>query len=324
MTKLWNLRYTTRLFLLLACVGCAAAAYQFFYHTDNSDSIQISNIQLTPLESTDVPPSPEKSLRTLLLELTWIAYAPTHFNPHRKQLPSVESVRADLKVLQQAGFSGLVTYGMDVIAGDAVALPRIAREVGFRGVILGVWHPGDPDELVKAKAAARADNVLGLVVGNEGLHMRYDYATLKGAIQEVRQATGKPVTTTEEIDDYADTQLLELGDWVFPNAHPYWHGITAPEQAVQWTGQGFRALQARTHKPVLLKEVGLPSAGNPSVNERNQARYYRLLKEIGMPFVYFEAFDQPWKAHASVELHWGLFRQDRSPKLIAQWLLGGH
>jgi hypothetical protein len=38
-------------------------------------------------------------------------------------------------------------------------------------------------------------------------------------------------------------------------------------------------------------------------------------------FVYFEAFDQPWKTHLPIEPHWGLFRSDRSPKALAATLL---
>src|SRR5205823_9481233 len=38
-------------------------------------------------------------------------------------------------------------------------------------------------------------------------------------------------------------------------------------------------------------------------------------------FVYFEAFDQPWKTHLPVEPHWGIFRSDRTPKVLASRLM---
>jgi hypothetical protein len=38
-------------------------------------------------------------------------------------------------------------------------------------------------------------------------------------------------------------------------------------------------------------------------------------------FVYFEAFDQPWKTHLPIEPHWGIFNSDRSPKVLGKRLL---
>ena len=57
-------------------------------------------------------------------------------------------------------------------------------------------------------------------------------------------------------------------------------------------------------------------------NEANQARYYREVaewaKESNTTFMFFEAFDEPWKgSHDPMEpeKHWGLFKVDRTPKL---------
>ena len=269
--------------------------------------------------SGDSVEDPFHVLEQKLRSLSWVAYAPTNFNPAEGVVPSYESLEADLRVLHQAGFEGLVTYGAD-IADTMVALVGIAEASGFQGIILGVWDPSNEQELARVREAARYDVVVGFVAGNEGLGVRYDYATLMQAMQDLSETTGKLVTTTEEIEDYQDDQVLELGDWVFPNVHPYWHGITEPSQAVAWTEEQFRNLAARTDKVVVLKEVGLPSAGDPAVSEDKQAEYYRLLQETTVRFVYFEAFDQVWKVHAPVEPHWGLFRSDRSPKKVVSYL----
>jgi exo-beta-1,3-glucanase (GH17 family) len=217
-------------------------------------------------------------------------------------------------VLRRAGFNGLVTYGADTI------IHQVAQEEDFQGMILGVWDPTNPEEMHIAKEAAQYDVAIGYVVGNEGLDRRYDYTTLKAAMDELRQATGKPVTTTEEWGDYLNPQVMNLGDWVFPNVHPYWHGITHPIQAIEWTEERFRELSAQTDKLVVFKEVGLPSSGDDRLNEAKQAEYYHLLQDTSVTFVYFEAFDQPWKDWAPVEPHWGLFRQDRSPKQVVQYV----
>lgn len=250
-------------------------------------------------------------LRAQLFQLCWVAYAPTNYDPEQGIVPPAESIRADLQTLRAAGFTGLVTYGADL------PIHPLAREAGFQGLILGVWDPTSPDELGKAAATAHDDVVLGYVVGNEGLDGRYDYAALQTALAELRRQTGKPVSTTEQWEDYADARLLDMGDWLFPNVHPYWHGITDPPQAVAWTVERYQELARQTSKPVVFKEVGLPSGGDPVVSEAAQQTYYQLLAASPVAFVAFEAYDQPWKQWAPVEPHWGLFRPDRSPKPAA-------
>lgn len=218
-------------------------------------------------------------------------------------------------MLRQAGVNGLVTYGADQ------PIHRVAQEVGFEGMILGVWDPANLEELTYAKEAAQYEVVIGYVVGNEGLYVRYDYDTLWAAMDELQQATGKPVSTTEQIEDYAEDRLMELGSWIFPNVHPYWHGITDPQRAADWTVERFRELTERTDKPVMFKEVGLPSGGDSRVNEANQAEYYQFLGQSPVIFVHFEAFNQDaWKDWAPVEPHWGLFHSDRSPKEAVRYI----
>ena len=139
-------------------------------------------------------------------------------------------------------------------------------------------------------------------------------------MDDIRAATQKPVATTEVLESYySDANLRELGDWVFPTAHPYWNGAKAPQPAVTWTQQQFLALSGLytgTNRLVVFKEVGLPTAGDPQVSEAGQAEYYRLLRKTNVKFFYFEAFDQPWKVSQPVEPYWGLFKSDRSPKPV--------
>ena len=138
--------------------------------------------------------------------------------------------------------------------------------------------------------------------------------------KRVRDETGKPTTTSEEIDDYQDEVILMLGDWVFPNAHPFWHGVIEPNAAVEWTVEKYRELKQRTPRVIIFKEVGLPTAGDSGLSETAQAEYYLLLSESEVDFVYFEAFDQFWKRHEIVEPHWGIFRSDRTAKEVAKSL----
>jgi len=277
-------------------------------------SIPTSAPTITPTPYIKLAPPPQ------LFSLCWVAYSPTNFDPDQEIYPLEESIRQDLQVLQAAGFTGLVTYGANGTLGSAV--PRLAQELGFRGLIMGIWDPTSETEREQAIAAANYAVTVGFVVGNEGLGDPYDLATLQSAMDELRRATGKPVATTEEIGDYSDPTLLALGDWVFPNAHPFYAGLIDPNEAVAWTEQVFADLRQRTDLAVMFKEVGLPTGGDPRgrLNEAVQAEYYRLLRDTDVQFVYFESFDQPWKEEPSVEPFWGLFKADRTPKKAVQYV----
>jgi exo-beta-1,3-glucanase (GH17 family) len=264
------------------------------------------------------------SLRDQLFGLRYVAYSPTGWNPENPKslFPADESLRKDLKVLREAGFEGLVTYGGRV----STAVPKIAGEVGFRGILLGVWDPNSVVEMEEVKLAARNPLVVGIIVGNEGLMFkRYDLQSLHNAMGAMKRATGKPISTTEIIESYlASTELIEWSDFLAPNAHPFFHGkgMKQPRRAVEWTSVAYRELSQRAAgKPLLFKEVGLPSGGEAGLSEENQAEYYALLQETDTKFVFFESFDSPWKSGA-VEPHWGLFRANRSPKRVVKEIMG--
>lgn len=253
------------------------------------------------------------NLESALHDLCWVTFAPTNHDPNNGIVPDEQSLREDLQVLRSAGFDGLVTYG----AEDRVY--RLAPELGFKAMIMGIWDLRSMTEITTAITAGQSDFVVGYVVGNEGRDVRYDDRALYAVMDYVRRHTGKPVTTTEQGEDYTDPVLTAMGDWVFPNVHPYWAGLRQPQEAAQWTAARFADMQARARdRMVVFKEVGLPTAGEEGVNEARQAEYYRMLQNTSVGFVYFEAFDQPWKDWAPVEPYWGLFRSDRSPKEVAQ------
>jgi len=268
----------------------------------------------------------ERSAQTWESEVSnivWVAYSPPGADPDKGIQSTPEAIHHDLAVLRSAGFTGLVTYSSTGIVGQQ--LPAIAASEGFSGLILGVWDPANRQELDAAKGAGQLPIVLGYCVGNEGYKKRYTPALLCSAMEDIRKATGKPVTTAEPIDRYSDpAALLNLGDWVFPNAHPYFHGRYDPAAAVRWTQGAQDELKQRTNRFVLFKEVGLPTAGDAqnALSEENQERYYSALARTDVRFVYFEGFDQPWKKNLPIEPHWGIFNADRTPKRFALRLMG--
>ncbi|MBL7147821.1 MAG: hypothetical protein ISS82_03275 [Nanoarchaeota archaeon] len=246
----------------------------------------------------------------------WIDYAPTNFNPEILSFPSEESIREDLIELYEINFKGIVTYGSD---GTLWKIPEIARDVGFEYVVQGIWDLTSEEEW--NNAVDSKEKVDGYCLGNEGLSRGdYNLSELEDKINELRDATNKPVTTTEAIGEYNE-DLLNLGDWIFPNCHAYWAGITAPNSAAEWTLEQYNNLSSTTNKIVILKEVGMPSGAG--LTEEIQNNYFRELENLMLSndkvsFVYFEAFDQPWKDWAPVEPYWGFFNQDRAPKEVSE------
>ncbi|MBK8025042.1 MAG: hypothetical protein IPK19_27455 [Chloroflexi bacterium] len=248
--------------------------------------------------------------------LCWVAYAPTNFNPNLGINPSAASLQADLELLHSVGINGLVTYGADGVLGTLV--PGIAEDAGFEAMIMGLWDPASNGEYNNAVAAASTPIVVGYVVGNEGLYVRYSLETLLDTMSRLRQATGKPVTTSEEWGDYwIYDDLWTIGDWIYPNVHPYWGGIYDPVEAALWTRDRYDQFDALTDLPVNFKEVGMPTDGDAGnlMSEVVQAESYRVLEMTTARFTNFEAFDQDWKG-TGVEPHWGLFESDRTPKAV--------
>jgi len=281
---------------------------------------------------------PIERVRQALANVHFVAYTPRGFDPEdATRTVSTADIRADLSLLKTA-FGGLVTYsssrGLD-------AVPSVARELGFRAVVLGVWDPTSDHELALALTAARAfpDTVIALAIGNEGLFFsRYDEAALARAFARARRdAPGVAVTTTEPFSSYLDPRLAKAlpgQDFLLPVVHPLdqpWFGKAPADTSVDFVANVVRDLEARTGLPVLVKETGLPS-GPPEqgFSEAGQAAFWsalatRLPATRAHAITRFEAFDAPWKT-ASVaaqtgdvrptEAHWGFFRADGSEKPV--------
>ncbi len=252
--------------------------------------------------------------------IRWVAYS----SPSPSASLTAETIARDLIVLKKAGFNGLVTYGS--LGKMGKPLLAIAQALGFKGVIMGIWSPSSQGELKTAREVANMPIVLGYSIGNEGLYQpreRYSLHALCDAIAQLRRDSGKPIATSEEIDDYLlYPELLLVGDWLFPISHSYWHAVKYPLPAVQWQQAYYSALSEKTERFILFKEVGLPTQGAYGLSEANLDRYYRELAKTQVQFVYFEAFDQPSKIASSVEPYWGLFHADRTPKTLAWNLMG--
>ena len=186
--------------------------------------------------------------------------------------PAEAALRADLALLRPH-FDGLITYSS---AYGLDALPRLAREAGFRAVILGVWDPTDPAELGRALAAARAEPeiVLALSLGNEGLFFgRYDPAALAAAFARARrEAPGVALARQRALLRLPRlaAQLLPAADLWLPTVHPIdqpWFG----ERAARDLGRVRRERRRRARDSLEIARAG---EGNRPA-ERSKRRWLR-------------------------------------------------
>ena len=137
-------------------------------------------------------------------------------------------------------------------------------------------------------------------------------------IEEVRIKTKKPTSVAEPWHIWlVNPTLADSADFLAVHILPYWEGISV-EQAVPYIDQRLKQLQnTYPGKPILLAEVGWPSAGDSrgdaKASKTNQIFFVRTFaayaKKHNIDYVLLEAYDQPWKAHieGQVGSHWGLF-----------------
>jgi exo-beta-1,3-glucanase (GH17 family) len=265
-----------------------------------------------------------------------VAYTPSQLDPrqeiNQKRL-ATSSIRADLEALRPA-FGGLVLYGYHEACTPRIV--AVARDLKFKAVLLAIWDPrsaAEQDGVAEIARLFEQDLSLGVLVGNEGITFkRYEIEDLTIAAGRLRKTLPRavPLSTSEPLGAYATKALLEFGDFLAPNIHPVFdRPQLGSDDAAAWVREEAARLAARSGKPVVVKETGLPHAGKEAYSPEGQARFWSSYLEpgrLGSPAtqarswvfygVAFEAFDLPWKSEDSglvIEKSWGLLSPDRRP-----------
>lgn len=264
--------------------------------------------------------------------LRWVAYNPSTFRPGGRPVRR-EDIAEDLKVLITSGVepqrTGICTYSCSPRTGtDAIA--GVARELGFGGVIQGVWDIADPGENAAARRLARDGLIDAVCVGNEGLGGRYRWEDLRRRIRAMRADTALPVSTSEQVEDYGNPDLVDPAetDWAYPNIHPVFRGFSDPQKAAEWVHEMAGKVARRTPLPVLVHETGWPSNGLRHHTPELQQAFWRALLATDAQRTHqvalFELLDQPWKKEiyqrVDIGSSWGLFTADRRPKPVVRVL----
>ncbi|KAG0256294.1 hypothetical protein BG011_004635 [Mortierella polycephala] len=122
-------------------------------------------------------------------------------------------------------------------------------------------------------------------------------------------------------------QIVDHVDWVMSNIHPFF-AYTSADQAAGWAFSNFmeETVQAAAGKPAAISEIGWPSGPSsanlgsavPSIENLQMFldRWLCQANKRNIPYYYFEAFDEPWKASIDTrESQWGLLTVDRRLKV---------
>jgi exo-beta-1,3-glucanase (GH17 family) len=267
-----------------------------------------------------------------------ICYTPSELDPRVEANQGrllTSSIRADLTALRPA-FDGLVLYGYHEQCTPRVL--AVAKELGYRGVLLAIWNIKSTAEIDGVAALARQYDGqfnMGVLVGNEGITFkRYELEDLAIAEKRIRPLLPKnvPISTSEPLHGYANEAILKFGEFCCPNIHPVFDRkeLTA-DKAAGWTREEAVKIAKKANKPVLVKETGFPHAGNAMYTATSQSEFWHHYTQAGTVAVVddkptapiwvshgigFEAFDLPWKSQESkleIEKSWGLMGPDRKP-----------
>ena len=177
--------------------------------------------------------------------------------------------------------------------------------------------------------------IFSLSVGNEACVDWTDhYVPVSHVIDYVnlvKKSARQPVTFCENYVPWLVKlePLAKVVDFISVHTYPVWE-YKHIHESLEYTKDNYYAVvQKYPDKPVIITEAGWSTNSNgrginpESVNEKNQKIYYEDLMEWTvveniLTFV-FEAFDEEWKgSHEPLEpeKHWGLFKIDRTPKLV--------
>lgn len=181
--------------------------------------------------------------------------------------------------------------------------------------------------------------IFSLSVGNEACVSWTDhYVPVERVIEFVRmvkKGAKQPVTFCDNYVPWMSKlkPLVKELDFISIHTYPVWEYKNIHE-AIDYTKQNY--YQVTNHYPdklVVITEAGWATNSNgqgictSNVNEELQKEYYTDLmkwcsEDSILTFV-FEAFDEPWKGSPDPnepEKHWGLFYENRQPKLVMQEL----
>jgi len=206
-----------------------------------------------------------------------------------------------------------------------------------------------PDELARQVNQLQIENlvklsnkfeeiVVAVILGNEtqvewSSH-KVTRSRLIGYLRKVRSQTKVPITTADDFLFWAKSSsrpIVDEVDFIMTHIHPVWHAQEA-EAAQAFVQEKYELVtQANPGSLVVIGETGWATQTNTHGREAEFVRgkmgedeqklacqqivHWSETQRVAT--FLFEAFDEPWKGADppdDIEKHWGLFREDRTPK----------
>jgi len=191
------------------------------------------------------------------------------------------------------------------------------------------------------------DLIAAVCVGNEtqvtwSAH-RMDQQDLIKYIRLVRNNTNAPVTTADDYSFWITSDSKTVADeidFIVTHLYSMWNGITL-ENAIEWMDRiYFQEVRAmHPDKVAIIGEAGwatnynarktgpgeqaslIKGTADMAAQEYYLIHLHNWITRTRVPTFLFEAFDEPWKGGgdnsdpAEVEKHWGVFYENRQPKI---------
>ena len=192
-------------------------------------------------------------------------------------------------------------------------------------------------EITKLIALANTykDIVSSVSIGNEASVSWTDHLVPTESLVDyaklLKSSVSQPVTFSENYVPWLDKlkPLVDEIDFISIHTYPVWE-YKSIQEGLAYTIENYNAVaQAYPDVQIVITEAGWATNSNglgidtDKVNEVYQKQYYQQLMdwaEQEQVLVYFfEAFDESWKGSCDPlepEKHWGLYKTDRSPKLV--------
>ena len=176
--------------------------------------------------------------------------------------------------------------------------------------------------------------IFSLSIGNEACVSWTDHMVPVDSVVKfakiIKSKAKQPVTFCENYVTWVNKleKLVEVIDFISIHTYPQWENIYI-DNALDYTIENLNLVRSKyPEKLIVITEAGWTSSTNDleikkhNTSEHFQKIYYKQLskwseEEKVLTFL-FEAFDEPWKGSNDPfepEKHWGVFKEDRTPKI---------
>lgn len=277
-------------------------------------------------------------------------------SPMQESVSSEEHILEDMKILAESEnhpFNLIRMYAADPASEQVLKVIR-KHSLPIK-VMQGAWlDSNDPmekneqqiDEIIRL-ANEFKDIIVAVNLGNE-IFVDWSYHGFDADqiplylewVEKVQQAVDVPVTLADDYNFWNKPHSKAIGeklDFIVLHAYAMWNSKQL-EEAVSWTEEIYNDIQSRfPDKQIVLGESGWATSSISTngderlivaeASEEAQAKFYgeymQYLRENKIASFYFEAFDEKWKGGLDkpdgiAEKNWGLYRSDRTPKLVVQ------